>query len=213
VDRKEFFKKGFKKILGAVKEVQEIKEEIPSKLKSIIDKKEPIEKEELPPPEEVKPKRHNPFKNLQRPPGAIPDKKVFEKKCTGCGDCINACPYNVIFPVYDPKLQKSIPFMDVNVNPCLLCSDFPCIQSCNFDALVKWKKKEKPKFGQAKLNYKFCLNHGEKDDFCNRCAESCPVKKVVTYKKGKPMFSTDCTGCGICVMACPTFPKAIVVTK
>lgn len=210
MDRKDFFKKGFRKILGVVKEAKEIKEEIPSKLKKIITKEE-MSPEKVSLPEEIVPKKNFKFKNLVHPPGAISEPKKFSEKCTGCGDCIHACPYNAIFPVYESKLGKNLPFMDLNVNACLMCEDFPCIQSCKPKALVKLKKKEKLKLGQAKLQYQFCLNHGEEENYCTSCEESCPVKNVVSYKNGKPSFSKDCTGCGICVKACPTFPKAIVI--
>ncbi|MCB1177299.1 MAG: 4Fe-4S dicluster domain-containing protein [Leptospiraceae bacterium] len=216
MDRKKFFKHGFKKILGAVKEAKEIKEEIPGAISKIVKSKTKNEEHEKtielpPPPEEMKPKRNTRFKNLNFPPGAIEGKGNFEKTCTGCGDCIAACPYNTIFPVYDPKYGKSLPFMDLNLTACMMCKDYPCIKSCNHKALKKIPKSRKPIFGQAKATYKFCLNSQYEEQVCEKCKEACPINNVIKITNGKPGFSDKCTGCGICVASCPTFPKAIVI--
>jgi ferredoxin-type protein NapG len=221
MDRKNFFKKGIWKALkGSIEKTEEtyeivtktFKEEIIIKVDSKKETKlEPNEekKETIHFPEVLKPKRK--FKNLSPPPGASKSLEVYKKKCTGCGDCIHACPYNTIFPVYDSKLNKNIAFIDTNQNACLMCIDYPCINSCEEDALKPLGKK-KLKIGKAKLRKDTCLNIKNEENTCRVCAQSCPVPEVITYsKKQLPVFSNDCTGCGICVQNCPTFPKAILI--
>lgn len=214
MNRKKFFKQGFSKLFKAVEKAKEVTNIIPKKISEAIleESKAPeLEVNELRlEPEYLKPKRQT-FKNLKRPPGALSDNKKFEAKCTGCGDCIHFCPYDVIFPVYDEKLNKSLPFMDLNLKACLMCIDYPCIQACNHGALKAFKKKEKPKFGQAKLIFDHCLNNNSTELQCTTCRDTCPVENVVTLKRLKPSFSNSCTGCGQCVATCPTFPKAIVI--
>lgn len=211
MDRREFFKQGIKKIFKAADKITELKEKIPILIQKTISE-EALFKEENIQENSIQlqpPKRRN-FRNIQFPPGAVKPKKEFVSKCTSCGDCINACPYNTIFPVYEEKYNKNLPYIDVNMNPCFMCFNYPCIQSCRYDALVPFSENQKPKFGQAKLIFENCLNSDENYE-CNVCERVCPIENVVTIKNKKPKFSRDCTGCGICVQNCPTFPKAIVV--
>lgn len=215
MERKDFFKKGiFQALKKAVETTEEVYDVIHDSVAGKISEPEVEEvadnKEYLPElPGMSKAKKIN--RNLKFPPGAI-EKEKFFKKCTGCGDCIEACPYNTLFPVYDSKLEKNFPYLDPNMNACMMCFDFPCINACEENALKPLKKKETLKLGQAKPLIEHCINTRTGKDTCNVCRTSCPVENVVSYNKNfQPRFSKDCTGCGICVQACPTFPRAIVV--
>jgi len=47
-------------------------------------------------------------------------------KCTGCGECIDACPYGMM-----EQYESGMPYK------CDLCGGSPaCVAECNFDALV-----------------------------------------------------------------------------
>lgn len=159
-------------------------------------------------PRQIKPNRKRRIRNVQYPPGAL-DEIEFLKKCTGCGDCIYACPYSVLFPVFDETSEKHVPRMDVNLNACMLCKDWPCINACKDEALLPFTEEANPKLGQAKGIFEYCLNQKSGQNTCSNCKDACPVEGVVRFKGIKPSFSKDCVGCGQCVSACPTFPRAI----
>ncbi|MBK8397897.1 MAG: 4Fe-4S binding protein [Leptospiraceae bacterium] len=216
MQRKDFFKKGIfhalKKAVATTEEVYDVLHDSVSEAVSESSQKIVEDNKEYTPelPGISKAKKIN--RNLKSPPGALKDKSKFLKKCSGCGDCIQVCPYNTIFPVYDSKLNKNIPYLDPNMNACMICVDFPCINACETGALKPLKKNEKLKLGQAKPLVEHCINTRTKEKTCDVCQTSCPVENVISYTKiFQPRISKDCTGCGICVQACPTFPRAIVV--
>jgi ferredoxin-type protein NapG len=216
MQRKDFFKKG---IFSALKKAVQATEEVYDVIHDSVAEKNKTEiTEELTDNKEYAidmpgiSKSRKIHRNLKYPPGALKEESKFLKKCTGCGDCIQACPYNTIFPVFDSKLEKNIPRLDPNMNACMICFDYPCIAACEVDALKPFKKKETLKLGQAKSLVDHCLNTKTAENTCNACRTACPIENVVSYNKNfQPRFSKDCTGCGICVQACPTFPKAILV--
>jgi len=149
-----------------------------------------------------------------RPPGALPDPEEFDEACTRCGDCATACPYGAIFLTDD----DGGPVLDPNLTACRLCTDWPCIQACEPEALLPLKRRTLPKLGQAVLKPGACLNdpnlriafRRKGARYCRECETYCPVEDVIRYDSKKlPTFADHCTGCGLCVSACPAHPVAI----
>jgi len=61
----------------------------------------------------------------------------FLLNCSRCGDCIDACPHNVIFPLPLSRGASvaGTPAMDIPNNTCLLCTDWACVNACKDKAL------------------------------------------------------------------------------
>ena len=66
-------------------------------------------------------------------------KYINAEECDGCGECIEACPFDP--PGIKLHPEKNVAFM------CDLCRDRAegpiCVEYCNFDALTYVKKEEK----------------------------------------------------------------------
>ncbi len=70
-------------------------------------------------------------KKRQRPPGAM-DEPSFTAECSGCDQCMAACPHNVIM-IED--MEARLPVIFPEEAPCLSCEGYPCVASCPTDAL------------------------------------------------------------------------------
>ena len=198
---------------------KKIKEEINQKLKIFDNFIDPIKLQYNEVLKNIQPELQKYFNEpiWVRPPGSILDEKDFENKCTQCGDCSEICPNQAILNV-----EGLGPLINPNSKACLLCEDYPCINSCKTGALIKLNKKEIPSFGKAKLIEEFCLNtkinviknvntsnknnKNIEQNFCNICEKTCPIKNAVYLdeKNYKPIFTDYCSGCGICKENCPS---------
>lgn len=81
-------------------------------------------------------KAHKNASRWIRPPFAI-DELDFLLACNRCGDCTQACPHEVIFPLHS-KLGVSVfatPAMNLLNQACHLCADWPCVEVCEKGAL------------------------------------------------------------------------------
>lgn len=153
---------------------------------------------------------------LLRPPGAGFELE-FLSLCSRCHLCAKNCPeYAIrIFNVYiggsDQYLDKT-PYIDPEKQPCIMCKDAPCIQSCPTGALHPLKKIEDMKIGVAEVNSNCLLIRGS---ICDECVNICPLgEDVITSAKNNIYINIKkCTGCGLCVYRCPTEPKAITIEK
>jgi len=170
---------------------------------------------------------------LLRPPGAL-DEFEFLTKCTRCDKCMRACPENAIL-VAPPSagLALKTPYLDPRSVPCFLCTTLPCIAACEDGALV-WPRRtladktvlEGPKaarMGTARVKESRCVTWETADRearACRICVDRCPypgealrlAEPAEGETLGHPVVDAEtCTGCGICVFACPAEPGAIVV--
>jgi ferredoxin-type protein NapG len=147
---------------------------------------------------------------LLRPPGALKPDENFLKTCTGCGDCLPVCPTSSIFTIQQGD-EKQIPVIDPSAKACYLCTELPCIAACPDGALVDPGGPEKVRLGIARVDPRRCVTF--RGEICNKCYTACPYPDLAIMSiGGRPLIGSGaCTGCGLCEMACPEHPKAIVV--
>jgi polyferredoxin len=169
-----------------------------------------------------KPKKDSTVKEIKTnpvcPPGGLSIEE-FNKRCTACSLCINACPNGVLQPSYRQYGITGImqPVMDYHKSFCTYnCT--VCTEICPTNALhlLVLEAKKLTQLGKAKFIKDNCIVKTEKTA-CGACSESCPTKAVhmIPYEGNLviPEVTDDiCIGCGHCEYACPTVPyKAIFV--
>ena len=145
-----------------------------------------------------------------RPPGALWPDTEFLAACTGCGDCVPACPTDSIFTL-EGKDDNVVPALSPSAKPCYLCTDLPCIAACPDGALEDLGTPERVRMGIARVNPRRCVTF--KGQMCDRCYKACPFPDLaIMMIGGRPLIASGmCTGCGLCEFSCPEAPKAIVV--
>lgn len=186
MDRREFFRRGAGKVAETV--IKEAEERVAKRAKHWL-----------------------------RPPYALPELD-FLLACTRCNACIEACPEQVIFPLAS-RLGADVtgtPALDLLNKGCLLCDDWPCVQSCEPAALrmVEPQAEESvslPVLARVSIDTNTCLPFLGPE--CGACAGSCPVPEALTWDSERPVINDEvCTGCALCRQACILEPKAILVT-
>ena len=99
---------------------------------------------------------------LLRPPGAISERQ-FLQACSHCDECIHACPKDAILRA--PKkmgfLVFNTPYIDPMRNPCVMCTDLPCISACPDKALLPVQELSDVNMGYAILDKNKCQAYGD----------------------------------------------------
>jgi len=174
------------------------------------------------------------YPTVLRPPGAVPERD-FLAKCTKCGLCVEACPYQALV-LAKPGDERPLgtPYFRMREDPCRMCRDIPCTVSCPTGALDPSLVSDSDDQGKASLNVnrtriglavidrETCIAYWGIQ--CDACYRTCPViDKAITVehirneRTGKhailgPVVHSDfCTGCGMCERACVTKKAAIFV--
>ena len=160
-----------------------------------------------------------------RPPFALQDAKAFSAACIRCGQCVQACPYDMLYlaSLLSP-LEAGTPYFIARDKPCEMCPDIPCAHACPSGALDRYATDiNESRMGLAVLlDHETCLNwQGLRCDVCYRV---CPlIDKAITLEKQHnprsdkhalfiPTVHSDaCTGCGKCEQACVLEEAAIKV--
>ena len=166
-----------------------------------------------------------------RPPFAIKELD-FLLSCSRCGDCVQACPHEVIFPLSARLGAKVVgtPALDLLSKGCHLCEEWPCVQACGEPALSLPELEDAipsvehagtriteaadrllpPKMAQLAVNIQTCLPYQGPE--CGACNNSCPVPGALTFEGTRPVINDQlCVGCGLCREACIVDPAAITV--
>ena len=70
-----------------------------------------------------------------RPPGALPENE-FLAACTRCGQCVQACPYDMLhLASLIAPMEAGTPYFVARDKPCEMCPDIPCMNACPSGAL------------------------------------------------------------------------------
>ena len=133
-----------------------------------------------------------------RPPWARLEPN-FSEKCNGCGDCVSACPQDIIVITRRKRVR-----LDFSRGGCTFCGD--CAAICETDAFLPKQNSETIPWQQSAVIGDTCLSkHGT---WCMSCREHCEYDAIMArpVPGGKIDMKVDpltCTGCGTCVSKCP----------
>lgn len=134
-----------------------------------------------------------------RPPWSRPN---FTELCTGCGDCIRACPERVLY-----QANAGLPVIDFSLAGCSFCGR--CAEVCPAGAFDR----SQPAFHWRLQFATSCLALNQID--CRSCQELCD-SQAIQFKpyKGKvaqpELNLAACTGCGSCLAVCPQHALSLV---
>ena len=152
------------------------------------------------PPEKAQPASRT---DWLRPPGAA-DEALFLERCTRCGDCVKACPYQTI-----RVDARGLPVIFPDEVPCHLCEDFPCISACGTEALLPVASRAQVTMGLAIVSYRNCTA----EQGCHACVSQCPTGALtMDFEAYRLSVDSDrCVGCGMCEQTCKTVNDKIAI--
>jgi MauM/NapG family ferredoxin protein len=148
-----------------------------------------------------------------RPPGALPE-VAFLASCTRCGACEPVCPPHAIHPVpTSGGLAAGTPMLEPTRQPCVVCTDMPCVRACPTGALTLpvhgWQGY---RMGALTFHPERCVTY--QGTACRVCADACPVGEAALTmdEAGHPVLRLEgCVGCGVCVRECVTSPSSFTL--
>lgn len=132
------------------------------------------------------------------PPWSLPA-DAFDRACTRCAKCIDACPTHVL------KLAAGIVQVDYAEAECTFCG--ACVDICPepaFDVAAR-ASGGKPWHAVARIDASCLARLGVE---CDSCGDACEAGAIRFRVHAGPVpdprvDSTRCTGCGACVRVCP----------
>jgi ferredoxin-type protein NapF len=139
-----------------------------------------------------------------RPPWALAEQQ-FSARCSGCGDCLRACPSGILV-----SGEGRFPTVDFSRGECTFCGD--CVAACIPGAL-RHTEGQAPWSLRARIG-EACL--AERGVECRICGEVCGASAIRFRPRvgGVALPQLDeaaCTGCGACLAPCPS--QAIAMSQ
>lgn len=137
-----------------------------------------------------------------RPPGAQAPAD-FLARCNRCDRCVQACPYDIVFPVplADSLVAYGTPQLVFDKGFCDFC--MKCVEACPTGALAFGGPSEND-CGVAVVDKASCVAWSWSG--CTLCHDRCPVEGAISLDNlGRPVVDEQlCNGCGLCENICPS---------
>ncbi len=158
-----------------------------------------------------------------RPPGSVPEES-FLQMCIRCGECLQACPNDVLQPMAFEQGAEGLwtPRVNADWSGCEpSCNN--CCQVCPTGAIrdIPLEEKRVARMGLAEVNEKTCLPYAGQEE-CQLCVDECKASGydaiefmtvgTETDEQGVPIEGTGmlapvvlaekCVGCGLCQTRC-----------
>lgn len=139
----------------------------------------------------------------QRPPWAV-DESLFDDLCTNCGDCITACPENIL-----TFARGQLPVVNFSFGECAFCAK--CEVACKANALDSSINSQPWEIKAVIADS--CLS--KQKVTCRTCEDQCQFDaihfKLAVGGVATPEISIqNCNGCGACFALCPTHSISII---
>ena len=130
------------------------------------------------------------------PPGTTAASRTA---CTGCGDCLTACPQQLL------RITEGRVAINFAAGECTFCN--ACATACPAPVFA-----EPATMAHLAAITDACL--ARRGTTCMSCRDACPEDAIrFTPRRGGPFLPdlspTDCTGCGACIAPCPS--EAIIL--
>jgi ferredoxin-type protein NapF len=111
---------------------------------------------------------------------------------------VTACETAVIRLHPADHEHAATPWLDFGSAGCTFCQ--ACVTACPLD--IEVGASATPCIGTARLSRDICIAWN--DVICMSCQERCDFQAISTVHQRRPeIHAGRCTGCGMCVAACP----------